>query len=134
MTDTTDSGFLDPTAFGQAFKAFLERIVDHVPRPESAFSQRLSGHFGTDPIALPVVSSHFALYDHPNLQLALDAWLATATKYDVVGVPVHPHQQVYLSELVTNSWAEPGPVTTVERPVGVDQVLACLASIIRAAR
>lgn len=62
--------------FGAAFKSFLEQSVGEAPATESAFAAAIRGHLGTDPATLPTVSDTHEVTDQPNLQLALDDWLA----------------------------------------------------------
>src|SRR6266511_761482 len=78
---------ISPGEFGAAFKGFLERSVAAVPAPEPVFASRLRAHFGTDPKELPIVAEQFEPSEHPNLQVALDAWLAREGRwFEAVGV------------------------------------------------
>ncbi len=78
---------ISPGEFGAAFKGFLERSVAAAPAPEPVFAGRLRAHFGTNPQALPIVAEQFEPSEHPNLQVALDAWLAGEGRwFEAVGV------------------------------------------------
>lgn len=62
--------------FGVAFKGFLEHAVAQAPAPEPFFRARLTEHFGTPPAGLPILAEQFAGHEHPNLQVALDEYMA----------------------------------------------------------
>ena len=64
-----------PTEFGASFKTFLDQ-VNSQSGVEAFFPARLREHFAVDPSQLPVVSERIQPADHPNLQLALDAYCA----------------------------------------------------------
>lgn len=69
-------GELTAGDFGVAFKRFLEHAVADGPAADPFFRARLTSHLGVPPTSLPIVAEHFALHDHPNVQLAVDAYLA----------------------------------------------------------
>src|SRR5205814_338314 len=59
----------------------------HSPRSQPFFARRLNEHFGRDPGELPVVGQGFPSRDQPNLQRALDTFLASNDRRaDLVGV------------------------------------------------
>ena len=111
MSDSAPS----PQEFAGAFQRLLEWAQVTAVR-ESALQVRLKGHFGTDPSTFPATSLAIAEYDQPNVQVALDAYLAAPGRTaDVVGLSASPHAEVTLSGLVSQSsryglGAEPGPV------------------------
>jgi len=58
-----------------------------VPAGAPALLRRLQEHFGGDPARLPVVEQHFATYERPNLQLALDELLTgPERKMELLGI------------------------------------------------
>jgi hypothetical protein len=67
---------LSPEEFGQAYRRFMEWVMRSVQSERSPFKSMLTEHFGADPGTFPVTGESVALYDLPNLQLALDAYLA----------------------------------------------------------
>ena len=82
-----DGAQLSAADFGVAFKRFLEQAVSSAPVAEPYFHGRLSEHFGVSPGSLPIVGEQFAPHDHPNLQLALDDYLAEAGRtFELLGV------------------------------------------------
>jgi hypothetical protein len=64
-----------PEEFGAAYQRFMEWAARAYEREDSPFEALLTEHFGIDPSTFPVTSEQVALYDLPNLQLALDAYL-----------------------------------------------------------
>ena len=119
-------------AFGQTFQRFLEQIV-HTAQADDGptLGGRLEEHLGVDPLSLPVVAEEFASFDHPNLQVAIEAWLeATAHPYELVGVAGSGRHHQSFSEVLEmarrhNAYGL-GPVDYVRIPTGVDQDLACV--------
>ena len=75
--------------------------VDEAPSLASA----LTGHFGPEVATLPVVSDSWAPYEHVNVQLGLEAWLAEdGREHELIGVTGYQHRQFTLADLVS-----PGP-------------------------
>jgi hypothetical protein len=124
-----------PSEFGASFKKFMDRMAAAAPRPEPPFRSRFADHLGTAPGALPVVSHTFQSFEHPNLQLAVDALLAEPdTEHQVIGITV-PHRgymAVHLSDLIAET--SPWGMTAVEGPVEYssldldDRTLTCINS------
>jgi hypothetical protein len=67
---------LSPERFGAAFKTFLDTVVASAGPPASPLLERIRAHLGTGPAQLPVVAEEFDSFAHPNVQVALDAYLA----------------------------------------------------------
>jgi hypothetical protein len=121
--------------FGGAFKDFLEE-VSRTPTEEPPLQRRLREHFGADPASLQIVAEHFEPSDHPNLQVALDAYLAGDTR-DAVLVGVAAEQRRYIgvtlsdlvaptsSGLVANSTPRVGPVEYANLQLG-EEMLPCV--------
>ena len=121
--------------FAGAFKRFLEQATAQAPTEEPIFLRRLRSHFGEDPSALPVVGQDFPLTEHPNVQLAIDAYLEDGDRSaDVVGVGADYFPAEYglsLSQLVAP--ARPGrpplaegPVEHVDIKLEEDEVITCV--------
>ncbi|MBS2023997.1 MAG: 26S protease regulatory subunit [Deltaproteobacteria bacterium] len=66
-----------PEDFGEVFKQFMRQQTQPASPSESVVAQLLRRHFEADPAKLPVVAQEFKLNDHPNLQVALDNYIAT---------------------------------------------------------
>lgn len=125
---------LSPADFGLAFKAFLDDVVSTAPVDDPAFLRRLREHFRTEPSSLPVIAHEFGPYDHPNLQLALDAVLASEGRsFEAVGVGGQAMFAGFgLAELATPPGRGMGGYAPVEGPIGYrnvplegDRILAC---------
>jgi hypothetical protein len=97
-------------------------------RPVSA---ALRDHLGGDAQALPVVGEDLDSWELPNLQLALDAFVARpGHSADVVGLVGQGKRYAAfsLSDLLTDAeWVpDVGPPEYVSVPAGPDRTLACL--------
>src|SRR5213594_2798991 len=64
-----------PEEFGLLFKRFLDDIVNRAEVPEGPLLKRLREHLGGEPMRMPVISEEFELFQQPNLQVAMDAYL-----------------------------------------------------------
>jgi hypothetical protein len=98
---------------------------------EPKLFRRLCQHFGGDPANLPVVEQTFALYERPNLHLALEDLLAEpARRPELVGVVVLQHYQgvslATLSRRASASQYDEGPVEYADVPLAGEQRLACV--------
>ena len=78
-------GRMEPEELAGAIKRLVEWAEGAAPQPEPPVRVRLREHFGCDPGELPVVSRPLESWDRPNLQVALDAWLADKDS-DIIGV------------------------------------------------
>lgn len=129
---------LPPAAFGRVFRAFLEESVKGQETEEAPFVGLLSGHLGADPRTLPIVTEGVSIIEHPNVQAALDAWVAgEGRSAELLGVTAEQKRYtgVGLSELVTPTRGgliegamvpQPGPVDYENVAVGRDRVKACV--------
>ena len=125
---------ITPEDFGVSFKDFLDQMRAQ-KKPEDApfFVRKLREHFAAEPAGLPVVSETFAPYDHPNIHLAIEAYLGhEGRSAEVLGVT---GQQGYmgkgLSGLVAaqggyGGAAGEGPVQYANVTLGDERVLACV--------
>jgi hypothetical protein len=121
-------------AFIASFKAFMDQAVRQAPAENPPiFRQRLCDHFDHEPTSLPVVSEQFKRADHPNLHLALTAYLAAENRsFALYGVSVaNDPMGIRLAQLAqeeTNEWVKPkeAPVEYTNIALHDDQVLACV--------
>lgn len=119
--------FADVPRLGRRAARSLVRLARADERP--SLSRLLSEHLGADCGALDVVSEAWADYDHPNVQRGLDAWVAApGREHRLVGVRDYQHRMFGLAELLGGDryGPSPGNVARVNRPVGPDEVLACV--------
>jgi len=122
---------VQPEELAGAIKRLVEWAERHAPRPESPLRRRLREHFGVDPVELSVVSRSLEAWDRPNVQVALDAWLADK-RFEVVGVSVMEGYRAGLAELVRGGeWAayvELGAAELVTVPLAGNESLTCVES------
>jgi ATPase family associated with various cellular activities (AAA) len=91
-----------PQQFAEAFWRVSEWAMGEAHRGRSPFKERLTEHFGADPATYPLTSEGIAVYDLPNLQLALEAYLEREDRgHSLVGFggPVG-HMELSLAGLV----------------------------------
>ena len=102
----------------------LVRQVVHVARAEETSIHRLlAGHLGGQAAALPVASGSWERYDHVNVQVGLDAWLAEPGRsHEIAGITGFRHQTFGLADLTqSGGWSHGlglGSVTTDTLPSG----------------
>src|SRR5688500_15565454 len=78
---------ISPKDFGASFKSFMEQMANASPAEEPFFRARLREHFGADPSKLTIVADKFNDADHPNLHLAIDAFITTPGRtHELVGI------------------------------------------------
>jgi hypothetical protein len=102
--------------------------------PEAVFVTRLRAHFGTDPVALPIIAEEFEPSEQPNVQAALDAWLQPSGRsFEALGVTAEykRFQGLGLAELLPavpfgRQGPQLGPVEYVNVAVDHDRVMTCL--------
>jgi hypothetical protein len=124
--------------FGASFKGFMDQMAAQAPAEEPAFLQLIRGHFGADPAAFPVITEQFEASDHPNVQTALDTYLAeNHCQAELVGVS---SDQPYMAGMISlpqlimparaglwgGSGLTRGPVQYVNITLGEERVLACV--------
>jgi hypothetical protein len=83
----------------------------------------LRGHLGPGAGDLPLVSGSWQAYDHVNVQIGLDAWLARGgRRHELVGLTEFRHRDFGLAELVQpgrhGTGIGIGNVSTVALPAG----------------
>jgi ATPase family associated with various cellular activities (AAA) len=121
---------MTPERFAEAFDRLTEWAAGAARRGRSPFKERLTEHFGADPGTFPLTSESIAGYDLPNLQLALDAYLAEAGRqHSLIGFggAVH-HMELSLAGLVHEygfGLAE-GPVRRTVVPLERDRTVTCV--------
>jgi hypothetical protein len=93
---------------GRMARRLVRRFVAAARLDEApSLGSALSEHLGPSAATLPVVSDSWAPYEHVNVQLGLEAWLAQEGRdHELVGVTGYQHRQFTLADLVS-----PGPFT-----------------------
>ena len=126
---------LDPARFGTAFKAFMEAVVAAAAPPSSPLLERMQAHLGGDLAHLPVIAEEYDAFEHPNVQVALDAYLAgPGRRADLVGMGVDNKRfmALGLSDLLSRGGLPglppltEGPVDYVNFHLADDRVLSCV--------
>jgi len=126
---------LTPARFGAAYKAFMEAVTRAAAPPEGALFQRIRAHLGVDVTQIPVIAEEFDPYEHPNVQVALDDYLAMdGRNAELAGVAGQQRHYMDLGlSAVAGQGAIPGWAPAVEGPVDYvnfhlagDQVLPCI--------
>ena len=126
---------LSPEQFGVAFKAFLEAMTRVATPADGALHERIGAHLGADPAQLPVFSEEFDPYEHPNVQVAIDAYLETEGRAaELVGVAAQQRHFVDLGlSVIASQRVLPGMPPVMEGPVDYvnfhlagDRLLPCV--------
>jgi ATPase family associated with various cellular activities (AAA) len=121
-------------AFARVYQQFLTTMsaAARVEHGGPLLRDAVAEHLGTAPDSLRVVSEHFPNYEHANVQLAIDAYLAQpGRRGDLVGVGSERKRYMALSELLLADWEGQRPpalgaVDMVNLPVAVDRTHACV--------
>src|SRR5439155_3007286 len=94
---------------------------------------RLQRHFGDEPATLPVIQQDSAVYERPNLHLAIQELVQRPeSRPDLVGIVVtEDYHGVSLSKLSRPASArhfDEGPVEYIDVALANEQQLACVKS------
>jgi hypothetical protein len=133
----SDEPTLSASAFGRAFRAFLEESVKGQEAEDPPFVARLAEHLGADPRGLPILAEQMSVIEHPNVQAALDAWISgDGRSAELIGMSAEQkrYQGLGFSDLITpisgglmgDRAPRPGPVDYVNVPVARGRVRACV--------
>ena len=126
---------IPPDQLGSVFANFLKQVAATAGERTSPLLAQLGEHLDTDLARLPVTVEQFDTFEQPNLQLALDAYLAEEDRSaQLVGVSMQNKRwmAVGLSELATwrGDYPQPslleGPVDYVNFHLADGQILACV--------
>ena len=99
-------------------RRFMRRVVATARAEDQPLQRLLVDHLGPRAASLPVVTGSWAPYDHVNLQIGLDAWLAgLGREHELVGLTGFRHAPFGLGDL-----AELGGLNPHVRPLGVGSV------------
>jgi len=118
--------------FAAAFRSFLDWI--HAADDEGRRNEvgvLVAQFLGPDGAAHSVVSRELPIFEHVNLQAAINAWSAHPGRtVEVRGVLLPPHHSLQLQQLVSAE-SVPGRLrlvapTLVDLPNGPDSTLGCL--------
>jgi hypothetical protein len=131
-----ESSNISTEEFAVAFRRFLDHANAQAPAAESVFLDRLRSHFGEDPTGMPVVGQGFATKQHPDVQVAIDAYLeGEGRSAEITGIGAPSFMSdfgVSISQLVTASGRADrpslveGPVEHVDIGLGEGEVITCV--------
>src|SRR5687767_10352783 len=125
---------ISPKDFGASFKSFMEQMARESPGEEPFFRARLREHFSADPSKLTIVADKFNDADHPNVHLAIEAFISEQGRtHELIGVAsdAAAFMGISLAQLVSGGGAmhgdraTEGPVMYANVALDGDRVLAC---------
>lgn len=120
-------------------RRLVNRAVETARMPERPLRRVLLDHLGNDAASLPTVSASWQPYDHVNVQIALDTWLAASPvrRHEVVGVTgvgMMRHMDVSIADFIMSTReglgrAGAGGVITTALPCGPGgQTRSCVSN------
>jgi hypothetical protein len=96
----------EPADVVRLARRLLRRVVQAARAEDEPVQRLLSEHLGPDAAGLGVVSGTWQGYDHVNLQIGLDAWLAGAgRKHTLVGLTGFRNSDLGLADLMQSGAA-----------------------------
>ena len=125
---------------GRLARKLMQRAVRTARSEDQPLRQILVDHLGPDAAALPTVSDNCPLYEHVNLQVGVDEWLAASPQrtheiVGIAGVGMLRHSDVTIGDLLQGglhthySHAGIGAPVMSNLPCGPDgQTRACVSN------
>jgi ATPase family associated with various cellular activities (AAA) len=129
---------ISPTDFAEAFKNFMMQMGKPATPVEAVFARHFRLHFDADPSKLPILAEEFRQFDHANLQMALDTWVAQPGRsFTLLGYssPRERYGGLSLSDLIIppgeGLFADgdtpiQGPVQYVNVALSEDRIVTCV--------
>jgi hypothetical protein len=124
---------IDPVAFGAAFKKFVDNMNTEAAKESSTLIERLRAYLGNEPNTAPIVAEEFESYEHPNVQVAVDAVLkrgGRSVEISGVAAPNKRWSAITFSDLMSGGGQfqriTEGPVDYINFRLEDDKVLACV--------
>ncbi len=124
---------LSPERLSAVFKQFVDGVIAEGAAATCPLRERIRQHLAKEPSQLPVVAEEYDTFEHPNLQVALDAYLGRPGRQaELIGVAVQNKRfmGLNLSDLVSPRPGYPalaeGPVDYVNFHLAHDRVLSCV--------
>ena len=110
---------------GRLGRRLMHKAVQTARGDESPLSRVLADHLGAAASGVPVLSGTWEPYDHVNLQIGLEAWLAgPGRRHELIGITGFRHRDFGLADLVHGGedahGLRIGNVSTVALPAGPD--------------
>jgi hypothetical protein len=130
MTGTPD---FEAREFGSAFRSFLEWVHSEqaAVRERNEVVALIGDHLGSEASGRSVVTRSLPVFEHVNMQTALDAWSQEPGREVAVhGISIPPHHgTVNLQQLLAGEGMPPLRLSApplVDLPNGPESTLACL--------
>ena len=124
---------IDPTAFASAFKSFVDNVNAIAARETTPLIERLKEYLGPEPGQVPIVAEEIESYEHPNVQMALDAVMAKkGRQVELIGVAAANKRwaAITFSDLLSGTGPygriSQGSVDWINFRLEDDKVLACI--------
>lgn len=126
---------LPPERLASVFAGFIQQIAATVRPEPSPLLDKITAHLGSDPASLPVTLEQFDTFEQPNLQVAIDAYLAQDGRTaELIGVSMQNKRfmAIGLSELIARPSTfgmgvlREGPIDYVNFHLADDETLACV--------
>jgi hypothetical protein len=122
---------MEPEELAASIKALNAWAQARAPHPEAEPTRRLREHFAADPAKLPIVTRGLKMWERPNLQVAIDAFLADRVS-DLLGLVIHRFQPVGLADLARGgqmvAMVGVSEAEHVTIPLGDGEGVACVQS------
>jgi hypothetical protein len=124
-----------PERLAAVFKHFVLDVANSAHGAAGLLLQRITDHLGGNPSLFPSIAEDFETFEHPNVQLALDAYLARSGRsFELVGVSAENKRFMELgfSDLISRGSPHgfapvgEGPVDYVNVHLAGDRVIACV--------
>jgi cell division protease FtsH len=129
----TDRDGVDPAAFAAAFKQFVDNINAVAAKESTPLLERLKDYLGPEPGQVPIVAEEFESYEHPNVQVALDAVLPRRDRQvELIGIAAANKRwgAITFSDLLSGTGpygrVSQGSVDYINFRLEDDKVLACI--------
>jgi hypothetical protein len=124
---------VEPGSLALSFKAFMDAMTARARAeapPQNVFLAPVKGHIGDNAQELPIIGEEFDTYEHPNMQVAMEAYLSSlGCKAKLVGI-VTPNrgfnQLSLLDSLTPSNWLNEGPVEYVNFHLAAGRILPCV--------
>lgn len=124
---------LDPAAFAAAFKDFVDNVNAIASKEATPLIGRLREYLGPEPGQVPIVAEEFESYEHPNVQMALDAVMQrSGRQVDLIGIAAANKRwgAITFSDLLSGTGPygriQQGSVDWINFRLEDDKVLACI--------
>jgi hypothetical protein len=112
----------EPADVAKLSRRLLGALIRAARKDSSpAFTELLAAHLGPEAAWLPVVGTSWPAFEHINVQLALEHWLAAPERlFDEVGVSQYRHQDFSIGDLAQgiNYGPVPSSSTRVQLAAG----------------